>query len=201
MVPPSDTMVTNYKSPATITYKSKKAKADKFVCVAQAVPKAVTTPAPNTTKPTTPVPTTPPFQSCPLTEGSICDVKIGSETFTVLMTKGSWSECSSSCSSRIMSMAEPSDPQALADYLSTNGGAWRYWLGGKGQCTGSPAECKSDSRPFKWNSGATIPWTAPWYGSPQSAPKSHGVMLRAYQQGDLPLMALAQHAPGYCICQ
>merc|ERR1711962_230862 len=173
----------------TITYKSKKAKSDTFMCTATAV-----------TKTTTAAPTTPSSQSC-LTEGSTCDIRVGSEAFRVKMIKRSWEECKADCSSMIMSMAEPADPQALADYLSTNGGAWRYWLGGKGQCTGTAAQCKSDSRPFKWLSGADIPWSAPWYGSPQSAPKSHAVMLRAYNQGDLPLMVLAPHAPGYCICQ
>jgi len=209
---------------ATITYKSKskKTKSDTFMCQARAVTISTTTdstfstfstplynfstPLYNFSTPlynySTPLYnyTTPYPQSC-LYEGSTCDIRVGSEAFTVKMVKRSWDECKADCSSMIMSMAEPADPQALADYLSTNGGAWRYWLGGKGQCTGTPAACKSDSRPFKWLSGATIPWTAPWYGSPQTESKSHAVMLRAYNQGELPLMVLAPHAPGYCICQ
>jgi len=187
---------------ATITYKSKKgAKSDTFLCQATAVSISTTTASTiSSTFSTTDVSTTPYAQSC-LIEGSTCNIRVGSEAFTVKMIKRSWDECKADCSSMIMSMAEPADPQALADYLSTNGGAWRYWLGGKGQCTGTSAACKSDSRPFKWLSGGTIPWSAPWYGSPQTESKSHAVMLRAYKQGELPLMVLAPHAPGYCICQ
>merc|ERR1739842_21864 len=134
-------------------------------------------------------------------EGSECSATVGAQSFTVLKTKRSWAGCQTSCTSRSLTMAEPADPKAMADYLKTCTGGWRYWLGAKGQCTGTPAQCRADSRPFKWLSGSTIPWTAPWYGNPQSMPKSHAVMLRAMDDGTLPLMAIAPHAEAYCLCQ
>jgi len=104
----------------------------------------------------------------------------------------SWAEARKMCNQAHLSLAEPHDPIAVADYLETVTGNSNYWLGGKG-----------DGYRFRWTSGDAMPqnW-APWKaGNPGHKVGTSYCLSLAPEHRTTPLTSTTCNTPLYPLCQ
>ncbi|CAL4243198.1 unnamed protein product, partial [Meganyctiphanes norvegica] len=103
-----------------------------------------------------------------------------------------WAEAREMCHQAHLTLAEPLDPFAVADYLFTVTGHRNYWLGGRG-----------DGSKFRWSSGEIIPsnW-APWRtGNPGNKVGTKHCLRLAPEYRTSPLMSTTCSTQLYPLCQ
>ncbi|CAL4166393.1 unnamed protein product, partial [Meganyctiphanes norvegica] len=138
--------------------------------------------------------------SCTSSYYSLCELScpsgffhIGNQCYKAYSSSASsWTEAREMCNHAHLTLAEPLDPFAVADYLFTVTGHHNYWLGGKG-----------DGSKFRWSSGEIISvnW-ASWHpGHPGNMVGMDYCLRLAPEYRTTPLMSTTCSTQLYPLCQ